>query len=811
MMPFLQRSFAALLIGAATTMLACAAAAADSPGRFRILYHETVDRPPLERTTAPPQPWRDAQRATRLTFEALGRRFDLDLQPNERLLRTLDPARHERLRGLELYRGSLRGKADTWVRVGILRGDLHALIWDGTELFAVEPGADVRGALASSAAHEDSLLVFRLRDVRGSFHDEVLPSPSGSLYDSLVGELRNAQAIAATQRLDIGVIGDVELYNNTVFEEDLLVRMNNVDGIFGEQVGVQINVGDMQTYTREPDPFSGANPETLLQSLGAHRLATPSQRAQGLTHLFTGRDLSGLTVGIAYLGVLCEPEAGVGLTEANYGVFFDSLTAAHEIGHNFGAPHDAERFSPCEDTPPGYLMSPEMNGSDQFSDCSLNEMAPFIAAASCLNEVTGGDASVSVTAPASVLLGAIFSTTLRVENDGPGAVHDATVVYEAGQGTEFQDMTPQRGEWNCDFTPQRISCEVGSLSAGATAQLIVTTVAIALGAHELTATLASGVDTNLANNATTRDLDVTPGAALLVSLTSDRFEAGPGDKLHLEVTVHNETTLAATGVRVDLSSHPFTMVSLTSPGASCTSLGVSDSLYRCEIGTMQAGADVSIDVTLRAPDDVDPTLPAETEFEATVDANEPLSRIRDATATAHLIAYHAKTDLAVRLVSAPNRLETLEAAHLVIALDNLGPDDVRDIVVDLSLNTSAIESLSSSKGPCQTSGFIWCTITELAAGDTVTIELDTIASRQAEPLSGQFSVRTDHILDTSASNDAVDFAIDVIDPASPTPPSDGGGGGGGGGVSIELLALMLLGLRLRMSSCNRIAYSSRCD
>lgn len=797
MIPYRKRSFAALVLGVATMILA-AALGAEPAGRFRILYHEPVDRPTLVRTDAAPQPWPQSRRATRLAFDALGRRFDLALEPNERLLQTLPSDLRERLSGLELYRGSLRGAADSWARVGILRGRLHGLIWDGSELFGVEPAADLRDALAAPPPREDDLLIFRLRDIRGSFHDEALPNPRSVPYQALVGELKEAAARAATQRLDIGVVADVEFQQLGDAEEEMLLRMNEVDGIFSEQVGVQINVALTTVFTSEPDPFSSAAAEVLLQSLGDYRFATQSQKSQGLTHLFTGRDLTGDTIGIAYLGTICDAQAGAGLTQATSGVFFDSLTAAHEIGHNFGAPHDAEPGSPCVGTPPTFLMAPAMNGSDQFSECSLDQMAPFIASASCLKAVVGGDVSVAVDAPASMLLGAIVPTTLTVENVDTTAVHDATVSYEATPGTEIQGTFPLDTLMEtCSNTTDQLTCTVGSLFPGERKQVGVSLEAVALGTGELVASVSSGVDTNPANDTVSSELSVTPGAALLMQLSSFGLSTGPGGTLHLEATLHNETRSAATGVTVNLTSSPFQMFSVDSLDGTCTPDRDDLTGYECAIGTMQAGADAFVDIMLRAPDVIQPSSPERTNFEAIAGANEPLSRISESSASALLTAYHAATDLSSRVVSAPDRLDLSEPVHFTVALDNLGPDDVRSfILVYVGLSGGlALEPFTSSTPGCVPDvSRVICTVPELASGDTFEIEVDTVAPDSAQTLLGSISVRNDDIIDTDLANNDVTFGIDVAN--SDTHPASGGGGGGGGGAALDLLALALVGMRM---------------
>lgn len=103
----------------------------------------------------------------------------------------------------------------------------------------------------------------------------------------------------------------------------------------------------------------------------------------------TGRELlHDTTVGIAYLDTVCSLQSA-SLTEARAGKLsaaLISLVAAHEIGHNFGAPHDGEAGKACATISPGaYLMAPTLStANSQFSQCSLDVIAQRVAAAQCL-------------------------------------------------------------------------------------------------------------------------------------------------------------------------------------------------------------------------------------------------------------------------------------------------------------------------------------------------------------------------------------------------------------------------------------------
>ncbi|MDH3640278.1 MAG: M12 family metallo-peptidase, partial [Gammaproteobacteria bacterium] len=348
-----------------------------------------------------------------LRFDAFGKHFDINLEVNRTLLdakqRELLDARYE------IYRGEILGMANSWARLVIADGVPRGMLWDGTEMWAIE-------VATNEATGAEEAFMFRLDDVQivpGSLAcSELSAATNGGEFAKAVlsGVTASAaQGPGATSQIDLAVIGDFEFTSDKGAGANaaLTTRMNNVDGIFSMQLGVQLNVNRIDTFAANDDPFTDQlDSGTLLDELTDYRADTPAQNSNGLSHLFTGRNLDGSTVGIAFSSALCSRRFGAGLTQGTHSETIDSLIAAHELGHNFGAPHDGTSGSACEAESQDFLMAPSLNGSDEFSPCSITQMQDDVNSASCITPLLVSDAAVlSGGQPADALLGDVAAIT----------------------------------------------------------------------------------------------------------------------------------------------------------------------------------------------------------------------------------------------------------------------------------------------------------------------------------------------------------------------------------------------------------------
>uniref|UniRef100_A0A194ARP3 Metalloproteinase type I 1 n=1 Tax=Agkistrodon piscivorus TaxID=8715 RepID=A0A194ARP3_9SAUR len=94
--------------------------------------------------------------------------------------------------------------------------------------------------------------------------------------------------------------------------------------------------------------------------------------------LLTSTDFDGPTIGLAYVGTMCDPKLSTGVVEDHSKInLLVAVTMAHEMGHNLGMHHDKGSCS-CG----GYscIMSPVISdeASKYFSNCSYIQCWDFI-------------------------------------------------------------------------------------------------------------------------------------------------------------------------------------------------------------------------------------------------------------------------------------------------------------------------------------------------------------------------------------------------------------------------------------------------
>ncbi|MCB0329150.1 MAG: hypothetical protein KDD70_05790 [Bdellovibrionales bacterium] len=202
----------------------------------------------------------------------------------------------------------------------------------------------------------------------------------GSAGGEVPQSLRSTQA--AVRVIELVTVSDRFLSGG----ELAALEAVNVANTLLPQLGIAVTVVGHISFTASNDPtgsITTAGP--LLQEItltnSIYPILESHYPAADAYHLFTGRDLDGSVVGVAWRNVVCDHGVNFAIsqvTSSNSAIVGRIFT--HELAHNLGASHDALVI------PPTTLMSPSLNSSvSQFSAQSKGEVSSFLASAECLS------------------------------------------------------------------------------------------------------------------------------------------------------------------------------------------------------------------------------------------------------------------------------------------------------------------------------------------------------------------------------------------------------------------------------------------
>jgi len=206
--------------------------------------------------------------------------------------------------------------------------------------------------------------------------------------------------------VEIAIASDASMYakygNSTtaVLNHNIAVMNNvafNYRHEFLDNVEFQI-VTQYVSTTFANDPLIPNTAATLVNTVYDAFTAWGQAGGFGLVpdlgSFWTNRDFDGSTVGLAGVSAIC--------TGNKYSVLQDFTTSAdglrslvaHELGHNFGASHDASGAP--------FIMAPSVNSSNDWSAASQTNISAHIASRQCLDNCSGPVAATYISNPAAL-------------------------------------------------------------------------------------------------------------------------------------------------------------------------------------------------------------------------------------------------------------------------------------------------------------------------------------------------------------------------------------------------------------------------
>lgn len=199
---------------------------------------------------------------------------------------------------------------------------------------------------------------------------------------------------------EIAFDADFEFYqlnasNAVNVVNDIENVMNNVALVYDRDVNITYEFTTFVVRTTAADPYTSTVMDTLLCEFRTKWNTTPeSQIQRDVAQLFTGKQVTGNVIGLAWLGVVCN-QTGVGCSangnlayscvESRFTGVADFRTSlsAHELGHNWQAQH-------CDTANPCNIMCSIINSCQgttgtnlRFSATEQAQITAFRNAAAC--------------------------------------------------------------------------------------------------------------------------------------------------------------------------------------------------------------------------------------------------------------------------------------------------------------------------------------------------------------------------------------------------------------------------------------------
>jgi hypothetical protein len=275
------------------------------------------------------------------------------------------------------FPGRAKGSRKTWQRIYTIKMKLDGSLVVRARVSSIPKSATRRGGCG--AANDGVSLS---ESVVPNLYAQGLEDGSGGEIVPPIANEDQPQGTSLARVVTISTDADPEWYLKYGDQSNAVIAsfINSTEAIYNRQLGLRFRLVKQHVYA-DTSPYTTTDAGMLLSAFtrnvenAANLGENPATFHEDidLKHLFTGKDIDGSIIGIAYIGVLCAvPSLSFGISQS----YMEGATAgifAHELGHNFGASHDSS-------TREG-LMYPSISipPAQKFSDFSVGEISSHLS------------------------------------------------------------------------------------------------------------------------------------------------------------------------------------------------------------------------------------------------------------------------------------------------------------------------------------------------------------------------------------------------------------------------------------------------
>jgi hypothetical protein len=420
--------------------------------------------------------------------------FDIQLEPHDMRGRNYraveagaDGLDHAARMGsaVNTYKGRVLDRDDAQARFTVDDERLEGLIVTPEERYMVEPMRKY-----SPLADENDFILYRSSDVIKEQDEPIdyeLRRTVEDVAPKVTDMMQAPEAVTAT-------VHDIELSTEADYEyvtalggtsqaanSEIMSIMNMVEGIYQSQLNLTFTIVFQHTWTANNDPYTttepggcydnvicGPNPSQIVPhgilnefmeywNTNYPAAGGVNNPKRDLAHMWTGKDVNGSTIGLAWIGVVCQmPTYSYGFSQRIATDPVKYAVTAHEIGHNLNAQH-SDGQTGCTNT----IMSSVSSSNTvlQFCSYSVNQITTYANAnAGCLTAVTtscaytlsptskslaaaGGSDRVSVTTTAGCTWTAVSNAAWITISAGASGTGSGAVSYTVAANTATTSRT----------------------------------------------------------------------------------------------------------------------------------------------------------------------------------------------------------------------------------------------------------------------------------------------------------------------------------------------------------------------------------
>ena len=391
------------------------------------------------------------------------------------------------------YRGTVQDVPGSYVAASLYKGSLTAhIVINDNEAWGIEPKAAMAPAVGvASSSH----IIYRSEDtfspvggICGTEDQDVLHD-----HDAETGAPPAAGGVTGGGNRVIELACDTDgeyfeqqgsdVHNTMVMIEATIngvdASLGGVAGIYRSQMNLVFEITTIIVRTNpDSDPYTSNSCGTLLnQFTSTFNTAPETSIRRDLAEMFTGHDISGGCLGIAWLSQVCVGNAyNVVWPAGTTGFAARIALSAHEIGHNFSAQHCCGSCTGCSNCK---IMCPCISSCSgiitAFGPSAINQISNWVNNHGCIQPIQDPIVPPFVEEWSN---GSIDSTRWTY-NDGSApsqnAINEPSAPYSLALNaigsnpyqddeirTNMIDLTGQEGSgWNIALATQHNGVEAG--------------------------------------------------------------------------------------------------------------------------------------------------------------------------------------------------------------------------------------------------------------------------------------------------------------------------------------------------------------